>query len=566
MQTPPRLEDHPEKLVDYAFNNFRAATLAGAYYRSQDNLDKDKAAFLNLTKDYTVDGWFAGEFKIGGKYKSKNRFNNQKENFSPYYLGYWQPYERLSNGTIVPKDLLGSYFDAFYQRYLQNNLNNTVSFVEFLNPDPQSWEVNDLYKLYPLINRDKLRQWYDLNKNGINKTGQTKEYYDDPTFAAYFYDIKEAVTSAFAMNTFKFGQSVTAILGVRVEQENNHYLNRYSKQQASGFPSIALVTRDTTSDYQETIVLPHLHFNIKLTDFMSVRLAAYRALARPDFNMRLNTLFAWRPAAIGGNKQLIVGNPKLKTAKAWNFEINTSFYGNEIGLLSISAFYKEITDMYHMLNQINTQGNILFQQLGLDTKTLHQGTYQLTIPYNSPSPSKVWGFELEHQINFTFLPGLLQNIVLSYNASIIRSETHLVRSVTDTVYITIPGFPPLPEYHERAVVYKEQLENQPKFFGNISLGYDIGGFSGRISLFHQSNYFATFSAKGYSDRVIKGYDRIDLALKQKLTDYLSLQLNVNNLTNLKDDVLLDNSVEGYQVLRNRQRYGLTAEFGVRVDL
>ena len=106
---------------------------------------------------------------------------------------------------------------------------------------------------------------------------------------------------------------------------------------------------------------------------------------------------------MGGNRRLITGNPELKTAKAWNYEINTTFYGNEIGLLSLSAFYKEITDMYHMLNQINTTGNVIFNELGLDTRSLHGSTnYQLTVPYNSTDPSKVWGFELEHQINFTF--------------------------------------------------------------------------------------------------------------------------------------------------------------------
>ena len=79
---------------------------------------------------------------MGGKYKSKGRTNNQTQNFSPYYLGYWQPYEKLPDGTIRAKDLSGTYFDAFFQRYLQNPLNNTVSFSEFLNTPADSWSVN----------------------------------------------------------------------------------------------------------------------------------------------------------------------------------------------------------------------------------------------------------------------------------------------------------------------------------------------------------------------------------------------------------------------------------------
>ena len=567
MRSAPQIKNNPEQLIPYAYNNFRAATLAGAYYNGQDNLDKDKAAFLNISKDYTVSNLFSGELKFGGKYRSKSRYNNQSQSYAFYYLGFWQPYEKLPGGSIQPKNFTGTSFNDFYQRYLQNPLNNTVSFVEFLDPNPESRTLNGLYELNPLINRDKLRQWYDINKYGINQTGTNSEYNSDPTFAAYYYDITEDVSAGYLMNTFKFGQDIFFITGVRVEQENNNYKNRYSTQVAGGFPYIKLPIRDTTSSYKETVVLPNFHLNVKVTDFMNVRLAAYRALARPDFNMRLNTYFAWRPASIGSNKQLIVGNPDLKTAKAWNFEINTSFYGNKIGLFSISAFYKEIKDMYHILNQINTTGNVLFEQLGLQTKSIHTGSYQLTIPYNSPNTSKVWGFELEHQINFTYLPGLLKNIVLSYNASIVRSETYLIGSTTDTTYSTVPGIPfPVPVYTERAIIYKQQLEDQPKFFGNISLGYDIDGFSGRISLFHQSEYFTSFSPSGRSDRVIRGYDRVDLAIKQKIMDFLSLQLNINNLTNLKDDNLLYNRVNQYKVLRTRQEYGLTADFGVRVDL
>ncbi len=441
-----------------------------------------------------------------------------------------------------------------------------MSFSEFLDSPPESRTLYDLYELYPLIDRDKLREWYELNQYGINQAGTALEYNDDPTYAAYYYNITEAVAASFITNTLKIGQNVTFIAGVRVENEDNDYNNKYSYSVAGGFPYITLPISDTSSTYSETIWLPNFHLNFKATDFLNIRLAGYRALARPDFNMRLNTYFAWRPAAVSGNRQLITGNPELKTAKAWNFEINTTFYGNEIGLFSVSAFYKEIAEMYHMLNQINTTGNIIFDELGLETRSLHgNSSYQLTVPYNSTDPTKVWGFELEHQINFTFLPGLLQYIVLSYNASIVRSETQLIGSTTDTTYTIIGGIP-FPEYKERAIHYTQQLENQPEFFGNISLGYDIDGFSGRVSLFHQSDYFSSFSPSRRSDVLIAGYNRVDLALKQKVFDYLTVLLNINNLTNLKDVNQIDNSVNQYILPNTSQQYGLSAEFGLIIEL
>ncbi len=563
----PNLKSNPEKIIDYAWNNFNSATLYNAYYRTQNNLDKDKSAFLNFTNNYNLSNFLSGEFKFGASYKAKARTNHNSEQYAPYYLGYWRAYERLANGTIQSKNLSNTYFDSFYKKYLANPLINTLSLSEFLDSTPQSRDMYDIYKLFPLVNRDKLRQWYDLNKNGVDQNGVGKEYYVDPSVNANSYDIHESVSSVYVMNTLKLGQTVTFISGLRIESENNDYKNKFSLVDFSGFPVPRDDTRDTSSTYSETIILPNFHLNIKATDFLSIRLAAYKSLARPDFTMRLNSYFAWRPSLVGSDKQLILGNPILKTAKSWNFEINTSFYGNEIGLISVSAFYKEIKDMYHMLNRFNTTGNVMIENLGLKWKTLHTGIYQLTVPYNSPEPTKVYGMEFEHQINFTFLPGLLKNIVLSYNASFVKSETWLIGSRTDTTYVTKPPFPfPIPQYVEVPIRSKQKLESQPGFYGNIALGYDIGGFSARISMFHQSEYNRSYSPSGRSDNVVSGYTRFDLALKQELFGYLSLILNVSNLSNIKEDRMINNRVNGYEILNTSELYGITADFGVKITL
>ncbi len=561
----PRLKDSPEKIIPFAHNNFLAATLYEAFYRSQENYEKEKSAYLNITKPYTLTNNISGELKAGGKYKTKLRTNNSTMLYAPYYLGYWQPYTMTDGGAVL-KDLSGTMFDAFFKRYQQNPLNNTLAFQEFLKSPAESRDVYDLYKLYPLIDRDKLREWYSLNKNGVDRNGRNPEYSFDPSEKANFYDVTESISSAYLMNTLNIGQELVFIAGLRLEHEDNFYKSKYSPIQTGGFPIPPDASRDTSATFKQTIVLPNFHLNFKPTDFLNIRLAVYKALARPDFNNRLNTYFAWRPAATGATKQLIIGNPTLRTAQAWNYEINTSFYGNEIGLISISGFYKQIDDMYHMLSGLNTEGNTMIQSVGLDWKTLHTGTYALTVPYNSPKPTKVWGIEFEHQMNFGFLPGLLKNIVLSYNISAVRSETWIIASRIDTVQYFQPPFPfPFYRYVEVPIHVKRQLENQPKLFGNISLGYDIGGFSGRISLFHQSEYNLSFSPSGRGDAIINPYTRLDLALKQKVTDYLSVMLNISNLTNIKEENSIYNRVNEYKILNTSERYGLTADFGVKID-
>ncbi len=567
MRSAPRPKTNPEVIIPFAYNNFNASTLYSANYITQENLEKEKSAYLNVSRKYNLSDLFSGELKAGSKYKSKSRSNISSLSYAPYYLGYWQPYTKQDDGTIVAKNLSGSLFDAFFQRFLKNPINNSVSFSEFLNSNPDKRDMYDLYSMYPLINRDKLRQWYDLNKNGIDKNGKIKEYNLDPSEKANYYDITESITSFYLMNTLNMGQEITFIAGVRVESEDNFYKSKYSPIQTGGFPIPPDASRDTSATFKQTIVLPNFHLNFKPTEFLSIRLAAYKALSRPDFNSRLNSYFAWRPGSTNFTKQLLLGNPKLKTAQGWNFEINTSIYGNDIGLVSISAFYKEIKDMYHILSGLNTSGNVMIERLGLDWKTLHTGTYALTVPYNSPRPTKVWGFEFEHQINFRFLPGLLKNIVLSYNASIVRSETYLIAAKTDTVKYFQPPFPfPFFRYEERPIEVKQQLESQPKFFGNISLGYDIYGFSFRISLFHQSEYNISFTPTGRGDQIRNPYTRIDLALKQQITENIAAMLNISNLTDIKEENTIFNRVNGYKILNTSERYGTTVDFGIKVTL
>lgn len=566
MRNTPQLKDNSERLIEYAYNNFQSATLSEAYYYTQDNSEEEFAAYLDLMREYSMSNSISGTLKGGAKFRSKNRTNENSRIYSPYYLSYWRPYEQLPDGSIIDKDFSGSYFEGFYQNYLENPSHVNVSFSDFLDIDPESKVILDDFNMNPLINRDRLRQWYDINKNGMNKAGTNPEYHQDPSSEANTYDITETVAAGYLMNTLNFGQALTVIFGARVEHEEHDYSNRYSPKQIGGFPIPEGTTRDTSSTYSETVFLPHLHFNIKATDFMNIRIAAYRALARPDFNMRLLSSFAWRDAETGGDRIHILGNPKLKTAKAWNFEVSTSFFGNQIGLFTLSAFYKHIDDMYHMLNGISTTGDTLINALGLDWEALHRGNYELFVPYNSPDPSKVWGFEVDHQINFAWLPGLLKNFVLSYNASLVRSETSLIGAVTDTVYIEDPILGPRPSFEVRVIEYTQALEDQPEFFGNISLGYDIGGFSGRLSLFHQSEYYRSYSPSGRSDRIVDAFTRLDLALKQKITDYLTVICNVNNLTNIREDDLMHNRVNGYKILRSAERYGLTLDVGVRVDL
>lgn len=560
------VKEGAQQLIPFAYNNFRAATLYDAVYRTQENKETELTTYLDLKREYNLSDKISGAFKFGGKYRTKDRSNTNGLIFAPYYLGFWRPYEELADGSIVDKDFNGSYFEDFYQFYVDNGSATLPSFQNFLSDDPQSKIILDDFNMNPLIQRDRVREWYDINRNGVSQLG-SPEYNNDPTATARDFEITESITAAYFMNTMNIGTKLTTIFGARLEQENHDFNNKWSPRQIGGFPVPVGAVEDTSSTYTETVVLPHAHLNYSPFEFLTVRAAAYRALARPDFNMRLTSYFPWREYASGGDFILYLGNPNLRTAKAWNYEVNASFYGNEIGLFSVSAYYKEIEDMYHQLSGITTTGDSLLVSLGLDWDIPYRDNtaYSLTVPYNSNDISKVWGLEIDHQINFYWLPGLWKNIVLSYNASWVRSETPILGQRSDSV-ITV--HPILGEIITTELVPEwstQRLESQPEFFGNVSLGYDIAGFSGRVSVFHQGEYYRSYAPRGNNNRLVGEFTRVDLALNYRINELIRITGNINNITNVTEKDIQDNALVGYRVLRNAERYGLTFDFGIRLD-
>lgn len=576
MRNPPEsvLQGPPEEIIPYAVNAFDKAYLYSAFYRTQDAEEEEFSTFLNLSKDYSIGTSYSGTLKFGGKYRNKARSRSRTELFGPYYNFDFRRYVRMPDGRIVHKDEIftGTRFENL-QRVGNPGVNGTgpLLFTNFLDIDPQSRDIFNEYALYPLINRDALQLWWDLNQNGVLEQGNGPEYNKNLEPDATFYDITERVSAAYIMNTFNFGRDITFILGVRMENENNDYSSRYSPVDLDGYPVPTGAIRDTSAVHNETNWLPNAHLTYRPTDFMGIRLAAYKALARPDFNDRLENFVARKQGTFYTGNTLIIGNPNLEAAKAWNYEINTSFYEGALGLLSVSAFYKDIKDMFHLIDELPFEGDgdqNYLDSLGINYENPFEGIdYILTYPYNSDKPTRVWGFETEVQSNLRFLPGFLKNFVLNGNFSIVRSETYIASVNIRVDSVMVPGIPfPIPVNSTELVETKQKLEGQPNFFGNLALGYDLGGFSGRISVFYQDEYNRTFSPNRRSDEVQNSFTRVDLSLRQHITRNLSIFVNINNLTNAKEGTSSVNRVENWRLLNEEQTFGVTADVGLRVQM
>ena len=550
-----------EDVIGLAINNAALTYLYTGVFSDEDASDGDLGAYLDARRSYSFGSVVSGTVQFGGKVRSKNRQRNRSQVLSPYYVEAFPSFVELEDGTVVPKDFAGTYFDGLQRQ------GSRILLTNFLADDP----ARDLYGRYPLfglVDQDALRAWWDLNQSGFSDAaGQNPEYEVNREADAQFYDIDERVQAGYVMNTLNLGRRVTWIAGVRVEREDNDYLSRFTAGVLSGFPVPSGSIRDTTTTFEETIWLPNTNLIVRATDFLSVRLAAYRALARPDFNRRLANIVARNAGTFFPGNSLTVGNPQLRAAKAWNYEANVSFFGSRLGLFSVSAFYKDIEENQQVLPGLPFNSSEALDRFGFAIESpFDDEQFALTLPYNSTLPTEVYGLEIEHQTNLRFLPGPLAGFVLGYNLSFVRASTYVPRVRIEQVLVENPPFPP---YEVPEFIFEEteaKLTDQPDFIANVSLGYDFRGFSARGSLFHQAATNTSFSSTGTSDNVNDGFTRVDLSLRQRLGAGASLLVNVNNLTGVDESASLVNRVVDVTRLRNGELYGTTVDFGLRVDL
>jgi TonB-dependent receptor len=548
-----------EAFIPFALNNFSIASTQYGYITTNSSLDLQRTARLDVKRAYTLFD-YAGEVKFGGKITAHYHRRYSSAFFSPYYNGVQYKSHMINNdGLVVPKDLAAYGFGTT----LQQNA-GLIFLTNFIGSDTRA--VFGQYALNPLFIADKMRSFYEMTRRGYDPNNNTREYSDNTQDAGGDYGAMEGVTSGYLMNTLNFGRFATLIAGVRVEADNNDYTALFSPTILSNYSTFL----DTAGAHTESLVLPNVHLILRPTDFMNVRLAAYRGILRPDFNLRLPTYVMVGIASYVDAWQLKVGNPGLKNASATNYEANVQFYGDQIGLLSLSGYYKEIKDQVEYINGMPIfPGSKIPDSMGVvfrGGKAPFNFKYLLFYPYNSPEPTKVWGFELEHQLNFRYLPGLLSGITLSYNLSLVRNETWTpyAKIVYDTTF-NEDGFP---MENPRVVLAdsKTRIASAPEFFANAVIGYDIGGFSARLSYFHQGEFYNSFSSDQRSNILQRQFERWDLSFKQDIDQMFSVGLNINNLTNTTEGTILENVPEGYRLEVNSYRYGTTADLWLRVSL
>lgn len=501
-------------------------TLSETYFKEIDLdsslvKDADFTFQIDAKIPFNFSNNISGFIKLGSKYRAKNR-NRDNTRFWTSHFGI----DELGKMIYADPSVFYRSFELDRQRRVLIN--------NFIDP---SWHAenfqNGQYDFGPGLDLRSLNDFKNYFRN-FTLADKSSFFVLDPIVVLDSYEAKEKVAADYVMSQFNIGSNLMMLLGVRYEKTMTSYFGRLGRLTAAKEQDISRLKDSTgTRSYEE--ILPMFQTMYKFGTWMNVRAAVTRTLSRPNYF----ELVPWERIKIT-EKTIERGRADLKHTKVWNYDLFFSFYNNW-GLLTAGVFYKELYDVDFLRVSRITEKGLLFG-------------YTLTQPENAAGLSFVKGFELDLQANLSFLPKPFDGIVIGANYSRMNSKTFF------PFLIVKPN--PNPPFNVMYVdtMRENRMPGQADYIGNFVIGYDKGGFNGRVSIRFQGSSLSKVGRRPEEDGYVDASFRVDIAVQQKITDIIRIYLNFNNITNETDA-----SYFGIQRFTERNEYyGWTADFGVRI--
>ena len=550
--------------VPQVFKNDLSNTTLRDLRFTSDLVEEDRQTFqLDFKYDINLGNVINGFLKAGGKYRSVTRGRDKSERFMrPYLNGSENPavsfperFLKKEGGTLILlANFLGEYrndnfFDGQYDilpgtEVSRNSVTHSLDGIDleaFNELFGTSYSARDAVGYNGHIDLAKLNAFYEEygDRSILNNAVDLEDY-----------DGKENIYAAYAMAEINFRKWLMLMGGVRYENTQQEYSSRTGSplnEDEGGTGFTELIDVSASQGYEE--LLPMAHMRIKPKEWVDLRLAVTKTLARPNFF----NLVPWE--SIDNSEQIISrGKPDLKHTTAWNYDAFLSFY-NKFGLFTIGGFYKALDNIDYVRTYSIIDGGPF-------------NGYTLNEPANVEGTSTVTGVEFDLQANLRSLEGFWKGIVVGANLTLANSETFYPVFEVNTEFI------PTPPFFVTTVLDTSRVGSivgQADVIANFTLGYEVGGFSGRLSSVFQSKTLSPgnpgVGRTGSGVQRIPELDffddqfwRFDLALKQKLDKkgVWTAIFNMNNITNTPERALQGTA----NLLQEEEFFGFTAELGI----
>lgn len=470
-------EDRPnERYIDVAYDgasvvqNLSSLEKPNISYDNADNtFNKYELDVIQELNQYTEDIDFNGKID----FELPVDWNNTKVKFG----GRVRMKTKLRDNDFYEYKPTDEYESQFLQDMYANNTNKTKD--NFLPGD---------YVAGDFVSREFLGN-LDLNDASKFEKEDIKEEYVPANF-----DAEENILGGYVMAEHDFTDKLHVLYGVRIESTDLTYnANKFEVNEDEGTTTITPTTG--TDNYVN--ILPSIHGKYSLTENDLVRIAWTNSISRPNYY----DIAPYRQIIIdGGDRELSEGNPTLEPTKSMNFDLMYEHYYESVGILSLGAFYKDLTDFTYTFNTRDY---------------IEPGTGDLYDDYSTPrngASAQIMGAEIAFQRRLDFLPSFLENLNIytnyTYTGSSVSGLGIEDRSESD---LTLPG--------------------TAEHTFNASLSWENEDLTIRVSGNYASSYIDELESEARNDKYYDEQFFLDINGSYKFTDQFSFFFEINNLTN-----------------------------------
>ena len=514
-------------------------------------IDREYTANIDYTLPYHLGDFASGFLKAGYMYKKKIRtydYNEQRINVANGQYGldvairdvaFPDIYETIpsSQGSIDIRESWDDHFD----------LNNYFG---------------GKYNLYKFMNLDHMEEYarycWDFYETRGYATNQAVSTYEKDQ------DGNEWNHSAYLMAELSMlNGKLSLIPGIRYESVDYLYTAMHIIQ-----PRGAVLDLSTYVDTVESPRISHrnffpsVHLIAKPTDWMNLRLAYSQTVSRPNFTAIIPRL-SYNPN--NDPVTVVAGNPNLEPELSTNYDAYISFYQNRMGLFTAGIYYKQIENLitnntYRILDSAACER--------IDADYQYMGS-AYTVSRNNEWEATLFGMEFDFQTNFHYLPKPLNGLILNTNFSFNRSETRYYGYILKDTIVQNPVTGRWqPGKTSVDTSYTAPILGMNRYVFNISLGYEIRGFSAHISFLYQAPTQNTWDKKHYLSKFKDAYTRMDIKARYKFRrpEGLEVFLNVNNVTQTGDVLYYNITGAGTGYTDMEEYYGMNVHLGLRYRL
>lgn len=352
-------------------------------------------------------------------------------------------------------------------------------------------DVGSPYSSILAIDEGMLSQWGTIGFDLVDQGIIDNDYVEDGSIPRDedTYKGTEDIYAGYLMAHADVG-NWELIGGIRVEHAKIS-INNLELIEDENLGTETLNSITTNSDYTE--VLPRLQINYRASDDLVYRGAVFASLARPEFQYIAGTT---EIEIDGSTADIFLGNPNLKAAYSWNFDVGVEYYFGGIGILSANLFYKQIDDF--IFNDDAPEGGMDPGQFENDPRFsgLNIGDVDTFLNGNS---AEVYGVEFSYVQQYTNLEGFLSGFGTYFNLTLQESEADSGLEGRDKV----------------------DFFNAPEYVGTVAVTYQKYKIEGSLAYSFREKFlfeFAPFQGSIYE----QDYKSLDLTLQYHVTDRIRL--------------------------------------------